>query len=429
MNYPNLNNLIVCRNLLKDAVIRKLMQVREKEYEEPAADKDERKSVKHTLKNELTDLLVQQAEMLGISGNILSAYIVHCLSEGCNTAAQTIEAVGRYGSGLEKAMIYDMRLLLPYISAKTSDFTGFPFLDAYEPAEAGVNKAEKELFKKLSKVKTAKTAAKMVLEQYRKWGSGLMAEYTAFRIGQDGRLIGIADFTGFDWNDLLGYEEQKNKLLLNTKSFMENRPANNVLLTGARGTGKSTGVKALASMFSADGLRLIQITRDQLELVAPVLETLSRIRSKKFILFFDDLSFDEGESGYKFLKSAIDGSVTPQPGNVLIYATSNRRHLLKETWGDRGSNDIEAEVFRQDSTNESISLSDRFGLILHYAMPTQDEYLQMINHELQKVGVRLDPEELHLLGVRWEMEHSGRNGRIANQFVKWYLGAAEQELF
>ena len=265
-----------------------------------------------------------------------------------------------------------------------------------------------------------------MLEQYLKYGSGMLAEYTAFRIGPDGKLTGIADFPVFDWDDLLGYEEQKTKLLTNTVNFMEGKPANNVLLTGARGTGKSTGVKALASMFSDDGLRLIQITRDQLELVAPVLEKLNEIRSKKFILFFDDLSFDEGENSYKYLKSAIDGSVTPQPDNVLIYATSNRRHLLKETWGDRGSNDLEAEVYRQDSTNESISLSDRFGLILHYSTPTQDEYLQMIDHELQKAGVQMDPEELRLEGLQWEMEHSGRNGRIANQFVKWYLGNLEE---
>ena len=240
----------------------------------------------------------------------------------------------------------------------------------------------------------------------------MLARYTAFRIGTGGTLIGIADFPVFKWDDLLGYEDQKYKLLTNTQNFMEGRPANNVLLTGARGTGKSTGVKALAAMF-------------QLELVSPVLEKLNEIRSKKFILFFDDLSFDEGESSYKYLKSAIDGSVTAQPDNVLIYATSNRRHLLKETWSDR-NDALEAEVYRQDSANESISLSDRFGLILHYSMPSQDEYLQIIDHELRKAGVRLSPEELRLEGIRWEMEHSGRNGRIANQFVKWYLGNLEE---
>ena len=422
MKYPDLRRLTVCRSLLEDAVIRKLLCVQEQMPEE----KEVGGQALFSAQGELTDLLVQRAERLGISGNVLSAYIVHCLAEGGNTAAKTIEAAGRYGGGLKEAMCHDMLLLLPYLSARTSEFTGSAFLDDYQPAREGKNLPEKRLLAKLVRAKRGETAARAVLEQYLKYGSGMLAEYTAFRIGPDGKLTGIADFPVFDWDDLLGYEEQKTKLLTNTVNFMEGKPANNVLLTGARGTGKSTGVKALASMFSDDGLRLIQITRDQLELVAPVLEKLNEIRSKKFILFFDDLSFDEGENSYKYLKSAIVGSVTPQPDNVLIYATSNRRHLLKETWGDRGSNDLEAEVYRQDSTNESISLSDRFGLILHYSTPTQEEYLQMIDHELQKAGVQMDPEELRLEGLQWEMEHSGRNGRIANQFVKWYLGNLEE---
>ena len=379
------------------------------------------------LQSELAGMLMQQAEKLGISGNVLPAYIVHLLAEGGNTAARAIEAAGGYGMGLLEAMEDDMIILQPYLSAMTSEVAGrqYYYLDGYQPANRECNPFERNMQNRLLQLKTARGRAKHLLEHYKKWGSGLLARYTAFRIGTGGTLIGIADFPVFAWDDLLGYEDQKYKLLTNTRNFMEGRPANNVLLTGARGTGKSTGVKALAAMFSEDGLRLIQITRDQLELVAPVLERLNEIRSKKFILFFDDLSFDEGEPGFKFLKSAIDGSVTAQPDNVLIYATSNRRHLLKETWSDR-NDALEAEVYRQDSANESISLSDRFGLILHYSMPSQEEYLQIIDHELRKAGVRLSPEELRLEGLRWEMEHSGRNGRIANQFVKWYLGNLEE---
>jgi len=425
MGYPDLRRLAVCRNLLKDEVINKLADVQLKEQEGSLADSDTQKTEIQILRSELAGLLVKQAEKLGLSGNILSAYIIHCLAEGNNTAADTVEATGTCGKGLSQAMARDMQLLLPYLSAKTSAFAGMDFLDAYMPAEEAENKFEASLQNKILRAKTAGTAAKALLDHYKKWGSGMLARYTAFRIGTGGNLIGIADFPVFAWDDLLGYEDQKYKLLTNTRNFMEGRPANNVLLTGARGTGKSTGVKALAAMFAGDGLRLIQITRDQLELVAPVLERLNEIRSKKFILFFDDLSFDEGEPGFKFLKSAIDGSVTAQPDNVLIYATSNRRHLLKETWSDR-NDALEAEVYRQDSTNESISLSDRFGLILHYSMPSQEEYLQIIDHELRKAGVRLSPEELRLEGLRWEMEHSGRNGRIANQFVKWYLGNLEE---
>ena len=421
MGYPDLRRLAVCRNLLKDEVINKLADVQLKEQEGSLADSDTQKTEIQILRSELAGLLVKQAEKLGLSGNILSAYIIHCLAEGNNTAADTVEATGTCGKGLSQVMARDMQLLLPYLSAKTSAFAGMDFLDAYMPAEEAENKFEASLQNKILRAKTAGTAAKALLDHYKKWGSGMLARYTAFRIGTGGNLIGIADFPVFAWDDLLGYEDQKYKLLTNTRNFMEGRPANNVLLTGARGTGKSTGVKSLAAMFSDEGLRLIQITRDQLELVAPVLERLNEIRSKKFILFFDDLSFDEGEPGFKFLKSAIDGSVTAQPDNVLIYATSNRRHLLKETWSDR-NDALEAEVYRQDSANESISLSDRFGLILHYSMPSQEEYLQIIDHELRKAGVRLSPEELRLEGLRWEMEHSGRNGRIANQFVKWYLG-------
>ena len=421
MKNTDLRNLVVCRDLLEDPVIQKIIELvefREKYPSSPAKNRME-----SFLQSEVAALLIQQAEKLGISGNLLPAYIVHLLAEGGNVAARTIEAVGSYGKGLLDSLGDDMILLLPYLKVKTTVVIGRdnPFLNNYHPAKKEQNLFETNLLQRLVEMKTITSAARHLLRHYEKWGSGMMARYTAFRIGAGGTLIGIADFPVFNWDDLLGYEDQKYKLLTNTQNFMEGRPANNVLLTGARGTGKSTGVKALAAMFAADGLRLIQIGRDQLELVAPVLEKLNEIRSKKFILFFDDLSFDEGESGYKYLKSAIDGSVTAQPDNVLIYATSNRRHLLKETWSDR-NDALEAEVYRQDSANESISLSDRFGLILHYSTPSQEEYLQIIDHELQKAGVHLSKEELRLEGVRWEMEHSGRNGRIANQFVKWYLG-------
>ena len=421
MKNTDLRNLVVCRDILEDPVIQKIIELvefREKYPSSPAKNRME-----SFLQSEVAALLIQQAEKLGISGNLLPAYIVHLLAEGGNIAARTIEAVGSYGKGLLDSLGDDMILLLPYLKVKTTVVIGRdnPFLNNYHPAKKEQNLFETNLLQRLVEMKTITSAARHLLRHYEKWGSGMMARYTAFRIGAGGTLIGIADFPVFKWDDLLGYEDQKYKLLTNTQNFMEGRPANNVLLTGARGTGKSTGVKALAAMFAADGLRLIQIGRDQLELVAPVLEKLNEIRSKKFILFFDDLSFDEGESGYKYLKSAIDGSVTAQPDNVLIYATSNRRHLLKETWSDR-NDALEAEVYRQDSANESISLSDRFGLILHYSTPSQEEYLQIIDHELRKAGVHLSKEELRLEGVRWEMEHSGRNGRIANQFVKWYLG-------
>ena len=212
MKYPDLNGLTVCRALLEDAVISKLAAIQEKESETVLATVEGREGAMLSGRSRLADLLIQQAEKLGISGDLLPAYIIHCLVDGENTAARTVEATGTYGDGLVEAMEHDMKVLLPYIMARTSEFTKLDFTDWYEPAKKANNKIEKELQRKMLRVKTER-AAKALLELYRQRGSGMLARYTAFRIGQDGALIGIDDFPVFAWDDLLGYEEQKSKLI------------------------------------------------------------------------------------------------------------------------------------------------------------------------------------------------------------------------
>lgn len=408
MECESLQSLVVCRGFLNDPVIKALSAVQEAEPGEALF-----------LQRAGAATLLEQAERLGLQGNVLRKYFLHLFGEGRTVAADVAERSGRAGAGLTKAFAFDMALLFPYLQMKASDFFDVDFLDDYEPAvtkDYGYMQALEEAFKG---VVTADEAAAALLRYYTVFGRGQLAHFMAFRLGEGGRLIGIENFPHFDWDDLIGYAVQKEKLLANTEAFVTGKGANNVLLTGARGTGKSTAVKALVCRYHGQGLRLVQLQRDQLCDLQPLMEKLAAIGSKRFILFLDDLSFDENEASYKYLKSAMDGGVTPQPENVVIYATSNRRHLLKETWHDR--NDEWDEVYRDDNTNESISLSDRFGLILHYAAPTQDEYLEIISHELKKAGIDLDPEKLRIEGLRWEMEHSGRNGRIARQFVKWYV--------
>ena len=221
-------------------------------------------------------------------------------------------------------------------------------------------------------------------------------------------------------SDIIGYERQKQQLVDNTQAFLAGKPANNVLMVGARGTGKSSSVKALANEYYGEGLRLLQITKPQLVELPRIMEALRKFASKRFIIFLDDLSFEEFEIEYKYLKSAIEGGVEGRPENVLIYATSNRRHLIKETWKDRS--DEQDELYRSDSINETISLSDRFGLVITFFSPDQAQYLAIIEHYLKKEGISLEPEELRILGHRWELEHSGRSGRTAQQFVNYYLG-------
>ena len=406
MEYDSMERLMVCRNFLQMPLVQavnRYMQTNE-ETEVPY----------------IVSQLVQYAEKHGVCGNIWQQFLLRTLCDGENTAAVTIEQVGTYGTGLQSALAMDMKVLWPYLHSTANDLFGCAFLDAYMPSQPKEDVCLQALTQAMTACRTPDEGTVALLMHYTTYGRGKLASYMAFRINSQNRLVGIEEFPHLAWDDLISYQAQKEKLLQNTVNFIENRGANNVLLTGARGTGKSTAVKSLVWQYHEQGLRLLQIERGQLAMLPGMMEKLSLVKSKKFIIFLDDLSFDEDEKEYKYLKSAIDGGVTPQPDNVLIYATSNRRHLLKETWKDR--NDEMDEVYRDDSTNESISLSDRFGLIIHYAAPTQDEYLAIIDHELRKAGIVLDKKELRILGVRWEMEHSGRNGRIAQQFVKWYLG-------
>jgi len=408
MKCESLRGLVVCRDFLKDPVIKALMDVQE--------DTDQGASFSRRAG---AAALLEAAERLGLQGNVLRQYFLYLFSEGRTVAADVMERVGTAGTGLTRALAFDMELIFPYLQRQPSDFFDVEFLDEYEPAAVTNDACIRSLEKAFQGADTPEKATAVLLDYYAAFGRGKLARFMAFRLSDDGHLIGIENFPHLDWNDLIGYDAQKEKLMANTAAFVSGKEANNVLLTGSRGTGKSTAVKALVSRYHEQGLRLVQLQRDQLQGLQPLMETLGAIGSKRFILFLDDLSFDENEASYKYLKSAMDGGVTPQPKNVVIYATSNRRHLLKETWHDR--NDEWEEVYRDDNTNEAISLSDRFGLILHYAAPTQDEYLEIISHELKKAGIDLAPEKLRIEGLRWEMEHSGRNGRIARQFVKWYL--------
>ena len=171
-------------------------------------------------------------------------------------------------------------------------------------------------------------------------------------------------------------------------------------------------------MFEDSRLRLLQITKRQLQKLPDIMDMLRNHINRKFIIFLDDLSFEDSDAAFKEVKSAIEGGVSSCPPNVCIYATSNRRHLIRETWHDREQD----ELYHDDSANETISLSDRFGLIIHYHTPNQSEYLAIIDHLLRQNGIELTPEELHIAGLRWEMTHSGRSGRTAKQFATHYLG-------
>ncbi|MBR2519942.1 MAG: ATP-binding protein [Selenomonadaceae bacterium] len=393
----DLNGLIVCRNLLDEEIF--------------GGKADEFK---------INARLIDRAERLGLSGNLYRTYLIYLLAHEPNLISTSIEMQGgKIGKSLREIFKRDVELLLPILRGEVT--SELKILNDYKPTVENQNESFNELRRRLETLKGAPEMTYAFIEHYRKFGFGDIAAYRAFRWDAEAKnIVGIRHFEKIRLDDLIGYAHQKELLTGNTTAFVDGKPANNVLLVGARGTGKSSGVKALVNEYYAKGLRLVQITKPQLRNLPEIMKTLRKFMSKRFIIFLDDLSFEESEAEYKYLKSAIEGGVESRPENVLIYATSNRRHLIRETWRDRSEE--HEELYRDDSANETISLSDRFGLIIHYYAPTQEEYLEIIRSMLKRQGVELDEEKLKLEGLRWEMSHSGRNGRTAQQFVNHFLG-------
>jgi predicted AAA+ superfamily ATPase len=243
-------------------------------------------------------------------------------------------------------------------------------------------------------------------------------------LGKLGYLQAVKHTSNISFNDLQHIDRQKDQIYSNTKHFVEGKPANNVLLTGARGTGKSSLIKASLNEFAAEGLRLVEVDKEHLTDLGDLTDLLAN-RSERFIIFCDDLSFEDGESGYKSLKSALDGSVAAQVDNILIYATSNRRHLLPEYMKDNESyrHTSDGEIHPGEVVEEKISLSERFGLWISFYPPKQDEYLDMVAHWLKYFGLsnqKIDAAKPEAL--IWALERGSRSGRVAWQFARHWAG-------
>ncbi|MDE7328548.1 MAG: ATP-binding protein [Clostridia bacterium] len=230
------------------------------------------------------------------------------------------------------------------------------------------------------------------------------------------QLLPIANLNKKRLEDIVGYEMQKKKVVENTKAFLDGKPANNVFLYGDMGTGKSSTVKALINEFYEQGLRIIEIYKHQFLYISDIISRLAE-RNYKFILYLDDLSFDDSEVEYKYFKAIIDGGLEVKPDNVLIYATSNRRHIIKENYSD--GNDINAldELHKSDTKNEKLSLAARFGLSVYYPSPDQQDFLNIVHELAKRYSLDMDIEKLDKLALTWAIRNGIKSGRMAEQFV------------
>ena len=262
---------------------------------------------------------------------------------------------------------------------------------------------------------------------YKDYGVGMFGLNKAFRLETvDDRLtfVPINNLDKVVLSDLTGYEIQKKKLIDNTEAFVHGRTANNCLLYGDAGTGKSTSIKAILNQYYDQGLRMIEIYKHQFKYLSRIISHVKN-RNYRFVIYMDDLSFEEFEIEYKYLKAVIEGGMETKPDNVLIYATSNRRHLIRETWSDRS--DMDEELHRSDTVQEKLSLVHRFGITINFSRPSQKEYYQIVINLARKYPqITLSEKELCAEANKWELSHGGISGRTAQQFVNYLAGQVRE---
>ena len=260
---------------------------------------------------------------------------------------------------------------------------------------------------------------------YKAYGVGMFGLNRAFRIQNRGSGVEFLPINNTDkvlLKDLIGYELQKQQLVENTEAFLNGIPANNALLYGDAGTGKSSSIKALINEYYDSGLRMIEIYKHQFRDLSAVIAAVKN-RNYRFIIYIDDLSFEENEVEYKFLKAVIEGGVETRPDHILIYATSNRRHLIKETWSDRSDMEHQNDVHRSDTMEEKLSLAARFGCSINYSAPNRQLYHDIVKGLAERqLNLNMSEDELLLLANRWEIRHGGISGRTAQQFINYLAG-------
>ena len=254
------------------------------------------------------------------------------------------------------------------------------------------------------------------IENIGKYGYGIFAKNRMFYIDEHDSIVPVLHPDKIELSHLVDYERERQIILNNTRALLANKPAANILLTGDAGTGKSSTVKAVVNALWKEGLRIIEVRKDQLRTIPGILDELSS-NPLKFILFIDDLSFLKDDDNFNALKAVLEGSVSAKSGNVVIYATSNRRHIIKEKFSDRDGDD----VHRNDTMQELVSLSERFGIHVTFSKPNKETFLHIVRHLADESGIEIPAGELELLAERFALERGGRSARLARQFIDGIL--------
>lgn len=382
--------------------------------------------------------LVEMAVSHGFTGNLWHVFLTFLLVNNENAYSRMCEIRGETGGTISRIAGHDFAIFQELFRSDLHKLeaafhvTEVDLITKYSGLEGDgkifnqrIRNRICDLAAHLETAENTEAFQRAVTEFYRDFGVGKLGLHKAFRIehtGQRAEIVPITNIAHVKLSDLVGYEIAKKKLISNTEAFVNGREANNCLLYGDAGTGKSTSIKAIVNQYYEKGLRMIEIYKHQFQDLNAVIAQIKN-RNYKFIIYMDDLSFEDFETEYKYLKAVIEGGLEKKPDNILIYATSNRRHLVREKFSDKA--ELSDDLHNNDTVQEKLSLAARFGVQIYFGAPDKKEYQKIVKSLAEKNGIALEEKELLLKAGQWELSHGGRSGRTAQQFINDLLGKGE----
>ncbi|MCI7595595.1 MAG: ATP-binding protein [Lachnospiraceae bacterium] len=383
--------------------------------------------------------LLEMAGHYGFYGNLWHCYLTNLLVNNENSYSISCEIRGSVEGSINQAVLHDITIIKEFFSYDLSRLRrllggdGFYLVEDYRTSSQESRVYSRlvrdricTLAENLKESRSEEEMKETLTTFYGKYGVGRFGLHKAFRVEQSQTgtaIVPIRNIAHVYLDDLIGYEIPKKKLITNTEAFVQGRKANNCLLFGDAGTGKSSSIKAIANQYYEEGLRIIEIYKHQFQALNEVIAQIKN-RNYKFIIYMDDLSFEDFEIEYKYLKAVIEGGLEKKPDNVLIYATSNRRHLVREKFSDK--EDRRDDLHTSDTVQEKLSLVARFGVTIYFGAPDKREFEQIVSTLAKRYGVRMQEERLLAEANKWELAHGGLSGRCAKQFIDYLLGIQEE---
>ena len=382
--------------------------------------------------------LIELAGSYGFHGNLWHCYLANLLVNNENSYSCGCEIRGAVEGSINQAALHDIMIFKEFYDydfdpvMMSLNVPEFAMVQKYQSSrqESKVYNTRIcaricELAEHFQEDHTAEEMKDTLTQFYKEYGVGKFGLHKSFRLERDEEglhIVPILNIAHVHLDDLVGYEIPKRKLIDNTESFVNGKKANNCLLFGDAGTGKSSSIKAIANEYYERGLRIIEVYKHQFR---DLNDCISQIKNRnyKFIIYMDDLSFEEFETEYKYLKAVIEGGLERKPENVLIYATSNRRHLIRENYSDK--EDIREDMHTGDTVQEKLSLAARFGVTIYFGSPDKKQFQQIVSVLAKRHGVQMKQEQLLAEANKWELAHGGLSGRCAQQFIDYLLGSQE----